>query len=49
MKKDTKKKDVKKPVGVAMTDSLKARVQAAAEKDGRSVSDYVCRVLEQSV
>lgn len=44
-----KQKELRKATGIAMPDSLKERVKKAAEKDGRSFSDYVCRVLDKTV
>ena len=42
-------KEVKKPTAISMTDSLKQKLKEAAEKDGRSFSDYICRLLEKQV
>jgi hypothetical protein len=43
------KKDILKNKSIYINDKLKARVQKAADKDGRSFSDFVCRVLDKHV
>lgn len=42
-------KEKKKPTAISMPDSLKEQVKKAAEKDGRSFSDYICRILQQNL
>lgn len=40
---------IKRPVSISMTDSLKNKIQKEAAKDGRTVSDYVCRLIEKNI
>ena len=49
MKQKDKKQETKESTTVAMYPSLKERVTEAAKKDGRSFSDYICRILEKNV
>jgi len=51
MKEEKKKcySTAKKPASISMSEKLKDKIQKAADKDGRSFSDYACRILEQHV
>lgn len=52
MKKDEKvdkQVELKVTAGVAMYPSLKVKLEKEAEKDGRSFSDFCCRILAQHV
>ena len=41
--------ELKITAGVAMYPSLKDKLDKAAKEDGRSFSDFVCRILDKSV
>lgn len=41
--------ETKKSESVAMYPSFKERVIEAANKDGRSFSDYICRAVEKEL
>ncbi len=47
MKKDNGKKELKIPTGIAMTPTLKQRIEKKAREQGRSFSQQVCFVLEK--
>lgn len=47
MKPTEKKKEIKKPTAICMTPKLKEKVKKGANKEGRSFSDYACRVLDK--
>ncbi len=44
-----KVKERKKTTGISMPDSLKIRLKKAAGDDGRSVSDFVCRLIDKKI
>ena len=45
----SKKKDVKVTTGIAIKEDLLERIRRAADKEGRSVSSYICRILDKEV